>query len=228
MATFRIRPGLMKSDPNPQSSRSLNVRFGARWRATAQNDQLLLEQEILRDHRSHATGATQLRGHDGQVKQREQEVLHARDSVGQTSGTTQPRLTPRFRERIGNSRRTRSRPTPARPSLVPSDRLLVLGIARAHLQGVTQGNEALASARPTSPALRIPIRARSPIRAASISERLLERRAGSLERLHARGPGMITNVRVAFRPTTCASSSADAGRFRCLPDRDDRRYCTLQ
>ena len=55
----------------------------------AQDDQLLLEQEILRDHRSHATGATQLRGHDGQVQQGEQEVLHARVSVGQTSGATQ-------------------------------------------------------------------------------------------------------------------------------------------
>src|SRR6266849_935679 len=57
--------------------------------STAQDDQLLLEQEILRDHRSHATGATQLRGHDGQVKQGEQEYLHARDSVGQTSDATQ-------------------------------------------------------------------------------------------------------------------------------------------
>src|SRR5215831_4164919 len=57
--------------------------------STAQDDQLLLEDEILRDHRSHATGATQLRGHDGQVKQGEQDVLHARDSVGQTSGATQ-------------------------------------------------------------------------------------------------------------------------------------------
>ena len=45
--------------------------------STAQNDQLLLEQEILRDHRSHATGATQLRDHDSQVKENEQEVLHA-------------------------------------------------------------------------------------------------------------------------------------------------------
>jgi hypothetical protein len=36
--------------------------------STAQDDQLLLEQEILRDHRSHATRATQLRGHNGQVK----------------------------------------------------------------------------------------------------------------------------------------------------------------
>ena len=44
---------------------------------------------MLRDHRSHATGATQPRGHDGQVKQREQEDLHPRDRVGQTSGATQ-------------------------------------------------------------------------------------------------------------------------------------------
>ena len=44
---------------------------------------------MLRDHRSHATGATQPRGHDGQMKQGEQEVLHARDRVGQTSGATQ-------------------------------------------------------------------------------------------------------------------------------------------
>jgi hypothetical protein len=52
------------------------------------------------------------------VKQREQEVLHAQDSVRRTSGATQPRLTPRFRERIGNSRRTgwivRPRRTPSR------------------------------------------------------------------------------------------------------------------
>jgi hypothetical protein len=38
---------------------------------TAQDNQLLLESEILRDHRSHATGATQLRRHDSQVKQGE-------------------------------------------------------------------------------------------------------------------------------------------------------------
>ena len=44
--------------------------------STAQDDQLLLEQEILRHHRSHATGATQLRGRDGQVQQGEQETLH--------------------------------------------------------------------------------------------------------------------------------------------------------
>ena len=48
----------------------------------------------------------QRRGHDGQVKQSEQEVLHARDSVGQTSGATQRCLNPGVSERIGNSRRT--------------------------------------------------------------------------------------------------------------------------
>jgi hypothetical protein len=45
--------------------------------ATAQDHQLLLEEEILRDDRSHATGTAQLRGHHGEVKQSEQEVLHA-------------------------------------------------------------------------------------------------------------------------------------------------------
>jgi hypothetical protein len=45
--------------------------------STAQDDQLLLEEEILCDHRAHATGTTQLRSHDDQVKQSEQEVLHA-------------------------------------------------------------------------------------------------------------------------------------------------------
>ena len=44
---------------------------------------------MLRDHRPHATGATPPRGHDGQVKQGEQEGLHPRDRVGQTSGATQ-------------------------------------------------------------------------------------------------------------------------------------------
>jgi hypothetical protein len=44
---------------------------------TAKDDQLLLEQEIFRDDRSHATETTQLCGQDSQVKQGEQEVLHA-------------------------------------------------------------------------------------------------------------------------------------------------------
>jgi hypothetical protein len=50
---------------------------------------LVLEQEILRDHGPHATGATKPRGHHGQVEQREQEIPHVRVSVGQTSGAAQ-------------------------------------------------------------------------------------------------------------------------------------------
>ena len=92
----------------PESEQQPVTRCQA-WRSlarTAQDDQLLLEQKILRDHRAYATGATQCRGHSGQVKQGEQEVLHARDSVGQTSGATQRGLNPGFSERIWNSRRT--------------------------------------------------------------------------------------------------------------------------
>ena len=72
--------------------------------SAAQDDQLLLEQEVLRDHRSHATGATELRGHDGEVQQGEQEVPHVRVSVGQTSGAEQRCRNPGFSARIRNSR----------------------------------------------------------------------------------------------------------------------------
>ena len=115
----------------PESEQQPVTRCQA-WRSlarTAQADQLLLEQKILCDHRSHATGATQRRGHDGQVKQGEQEGLHVRDSVGQTSGATQRGLKPGCSERIGNSRRT-GRPArplpryaPPLPSVVYSRRL---------------------------------------------------------------------------------------------------------
>ena len=71
-------------------------------------DQLLLEQEILSDDGSHAAGSAELRGCDGQVKQGEQEILHARDSVGQNSGATQWCPRPRFSDRIRNSRPTRT------------------------------------------------------------------------------------------------------------------------
>ena len=56
MATFRVRPGLRKSDSNPQqpvAQRQVRRPLAS----TVQDDQLLFEQEILRDHRSHATGA---------------------------------------------------------------------------------------------------------------------------------------------------------------------------
>ena len=54
-----------------------------------QHEQLLLEHEILGDHRADATKATQLCGHDGQVQQREEQVRHVRASLGQTLGVTQ-------------------------------------------------------------------------------------------------------------------------------------------
>ena len=81
MAAFRQRPGLTKIDQNPQRSRSLDVRLGARAR-TAQDDQLLLEEKVLRHHRSYTTGPARFCGHDGEVKQAEQEVAHLRVSVG--------------------------------------------------------------------------------------------------------------------------------------------------
>jgi len=48
------------------------------------HDELLLEHEILGDHRSHAARTTKLRRRIGEVKQGEQDVLHLRVSVGQT------------------------------------------------------------------------------------------------------------------------------------------------
>jgi len=57
--------------------------------SAAQNDELLLEQEVLRHHRSYTSGATELHGYDGEVEQGEQEVPHLRVSVGQTSGAAQ-------------------------------------------------------------------------------------------------------------------------------------------
>ena len=57
--------------------------------ATVQDDQLLLEQQILRHHGAHATGTTELRGHDGKMQQREQDILHSRVSVGQVFSVVQ-------------------------------------------------------------------------------------------------------------------------------------------
>ena len=61
---------------------------------------------MLRDHRSHATGATPPRGHDGQVKQGEQEgpssARQRRADVRRHTTVPNPGVS----ERIGNSRRT--------------------------------------------------------------------------------------------------------------------------
>jgi hypothetical protein len=65
MATFRIRPGPRKSDSESAEQPVSQRQVRRPLTRTTQDDQLLLQQEILRDHRAHATGAAQLRGHDG-------------------------------------------------------------------------------------------------------------------------------------------------------------------
>jgi hypothetical protein len=87
MASFRMRLVLRNSEPIPNSSRSRQIRRPT-TRAT-QNDQLLLEQEILRDDRPHATVTRQSRDHDDQVQQRDQDTCHVRVSVGQPSAAAQ-------------------------------------------------------------------------------------------------------------------------------------------
>ena len=72
-----MRPWLRKSDPNPKRSRSLTDRLDGPPATTTKHDELLLEHEILGNHRSYATGANQLRGRDSEVEEGEQEVLHA-------------------------------------------------------------------------------------------------------------------------------------------------------
>ena len=74
-----------KSTQPPVARRQIRRTFAS----PAQDDELLLQQEVLRHHRSFTARATELRGHDGEVKQGEQEVPHLPVSVGQTSGAAQ-------------------------------------------------------------------------------------------------------------------------------------------
>ena len=86
MATFRMRPGLRSATPIRRSA----GRSARGWRplaSTVQDDELLLEQEILRHDRSHATGATQLRNRDGEVEQGERVA-----QLGQARTKHNPRL----------------------------------------------------------------------------------------------------------------------------------------
>jgi hypothetical protein len=89
MASFRMRPGLRKEQPESTKQPVAERQVRRSLATTTKNDQLLLEQKILCDYRSHATGATELRGHSGEVQQSEQEVFHARVRVGQRPGGTQ-------------------------------------------------------------------------------------------------------------------------------------------
>jgi hypothetical protein len=97
-------------DERPESAQE-PVAQGQAWcppATTTKDDQLPLEQEILGDHRSHVTGAEQLRGRESEV--REQEVLHARVSVGQTPRAMHRLSNPGAQWGI-NARTDNSRPT---------------------------------------------------------------------------------------------------------------------
>ena len=74
-------------DERPESAAdSVADRQAGRSPATATaHDALLREQDILGDHRSHATGAAQLPDDDDEMEPGEQDVLRARVSVGPTS-----------------------------------------------------------------------------------------------------------------------------------------------
>jgi uncharacterized repeat protein (TIGR01451 family) len=89
MAAFRIRPGLRKIDQNPQSSRSLKRQVWRALASTAKNQQLLLEQEVLRHHGSETTDAAEFRDRHGEVKQGKEAVPHSRVSVRLTQCTEQ-------------------------------------------------------------------------------------------------------------------------------------------
>jgi hypothetical protein len=56
---------------------------------TTQNNQLVFEQEILRDHGSDATGATWSRDHHDQMQQHQQEIPHVGVRLRQASGAVQ-------------------------------------------------------------------------------------------------------------------------------------------
>jgi hypothetical protein len=58
----RCPPVMRKSDPESAEHPIAQRRIRCSLVSTAQDDQLLLEYEILCDHRSHATGTNQLRG----------------------------------------------------------------------------------------------------------------------------------------------------------------------
>ena len=113
MATFRMRLGLRNSDPNPRSSRSRRVRFGARCRVRRSTINCCLSRRFPAFTARTPPTTTQLRGHDGQMEQREQQILHARDSVGQTSGTMQ-RCSPMDSAREWRIRDPRARKPPRR------------------------------------------------------------------------------------------------------------------
>src|SRR5262249_1785844 len=105
--------------------------------SAAQADQLLLEQEILRDHRAYTTGATEPRGYDGQVQQREQEIPRVSVSVGPDVWRRATLPNPRFSARIVNSRPTA---TPKAIGPLSLGEAVAVGTVRAPaVDGAAQG-----------------------------------------------------------------------------------------
>jgi hypothetical protein len=85
-----LKPARIDEEGRESAAESVTWReVGRPPAATTQHDQLLLEHEILGDHRADAAGATELGGRDGQVQQDEQQVRHARVSVGRQSTAAQ-------------------------------------------------------------------------------------------------------------------------------------------
>ena len=89
MASFSNSAWIEEERPESAEQSVAWRQVGCPSATTAQHNQLLLEHQILGDHRSDAAGATELGGRDGQVQQDEQQVPHARVSVGQTSRAVQ-------------------------------------------------------------------------------------------------------------------------------------------
>src|ERR1700687_4726117 len=79
MAAFRMRPGLRKIDQNPHSSRSLGVRFGARWRTRRKTISCCLSKRFSAITARTPPGPHSFAVMTGQVEEGEQEVLHAQE-----------------------------------------------------------------------------------------------------------------------------------------------------
>ena len=65
------------------------IAYGQVRRALAcppEDDQLLLEQEVLSDHRADAAGSAKLRDHNSQMEESEQGSVHTETRVGSPSG----------------------------------------------------------------------------------------------------------------------------------------------
>jgi hypothetical protein len=84
--------------PNPQISRLLSVRFGARWRARRRTIRCCLSRRFSAISARAPLGPHSFAVVTARWSKGDQDFLQGRDSVGQTSGATQPCLNPGFTE----------------------------------------------------------------------------------------------------------------------------------